>query len=345
MWILKINGPRHNKNILLYGMFTLLCMPLAARNNQQWDDTQFKNWPSQCREIAIISTLDSEIQPAYFFKAADKNPRPLVVSLHTWSGGYAQRDTLSWMCIERDYHYIHPHFRGPNRTFKACGSPGVIQDIEDAIAYATQNANVDTASIHVVGTSGGGYASLLAYMNTQHPVKTFSAWVPISDLKKWYSESKGRGTRYAYDIARCTVDSAGFTQKNHFLGEVEAIRRSPFYMKTPVKQRKNATLYICAGVHDGYRGSVPVTQSLHFYNKVVGDFDPGEKAALISDDAVIELLASRGYRSNGKRKIGNRLIHYQKSYEDKVHIVVFEGGHEMLPGVALNPVEKGELLK
>ncbi len=63
---------------------------------------------------------------------------------------------------------------------------GVIQDIEDAISFAIENGNVDTKNIHVIGASGGGYATLLTYMNTRFPIKTFSAWVPISDLKKWY---------------------------------------------------------------------------------------------------------------------------------------------------------------
>ena len=45
---------------------------------------------------------------------------------------------------------------------------------EDAIAYAIKYANVDSNEIHVIGTSGGGYATLLTYMKTRHSVKTFS---------------------------------------------------------------------------------------------------------------------------------------------------------------------------
>ncbi|EPR69568.1 SGNH/GDSL hydrolase family protein [Cyclobacterium qasimii] len=314
-----------------------------AQNDPAWDNTQIENWPEECSRIMIPSTLDGKNQPAIFYAAKQKN-RPLIVSLHTWSANYEQQDVLVDESIKKDYNYIHPDFRGPNKTFEALGSEFVIQDIEDAIAYAIEHGNADPNNIHVVGTSGGGHATLLTYMNTNYPVKTFSAWVPISDINKWYYESEGRGNNYSLNIARATVKGADFSNEDYFLDEEEAIKRSPIHMPTPIEKRKNSKLYIYAGIHDGYTGSVPITQSLDFYNKVVADFDALEKKAIIPQEDIIEMLASRNFIATDKDSIADRLIHYQKAYKDLVKLTIFEGTHECLTSVALDQVEVDKVL-
>jgi len=87
------------------------------------------------------------------------------------------------------------------------------------------NANVDKSNIHIIGASGRGYATLLAYMNSTHNIKTFSAWVGISDLFKWYYESEGRGTNYSGDISRAT--NGWKNADDYSVGKEEAIKRSP----------------------------------------------------------------------------------------------------------------------
>lgn len=315
------------------------CNNVQLPSNSKWDDTTQKDWPDQCREVGIPSSLDGETQMAYFY-ASEKKDRPLVVSLHTWSGNYKQEDELAIQCIEKDYNYVHPDFRGPNNTFKACGSKYVLQDIEDAISFAMENGNVDTKNIHVIGASGGGYATLLTYMNTRHPVKTFSAWVPISDLKKWYYQSEGRGTRYSYDIARATVRGNTFQKDDYYLGVEEAIKRSPVYMQVPLKKRQRSKLSIYTGIHDGYKGSVPISQSLNFFNKVVSNFDSSASSALISQEDIIEMLASRYYVTDSKDTLGSRIVHYHKQYKNLVEITVFEGGHECLTEIALEHLQQ-----
>ncbi len=192
---------------LFHALFlTILCIPNGiCQQNETWDDTKSKRWPTECKRVEIPSSADDAIQQAYFYKSNHVEKRPLIVSLHTWSGNFEQKDTLIWQCIEKGYHYIHPDFRGPNYTYEACGSPLVISDIDDAISYAINHARVDTENMHIIGTSGGGYATLLAYMNTDYQVKTFSAWVPISNLIDWYHESKGRKNKYARHIAMATT--------------------------------------------------------------------------------------------------------------------------------------------
>lgn len=324
-----INLTRLLSLLLLITIFFPDALPQDAANNE----TAESYWPESCREVEITSMLDGKTQRALYIKSTGTQTMPLIISLHTWSGNFKQKDTLAWTCYRKNYNYIHPDFRGPNNNPEACGSQYVIQDIEDAISFAIEQGNVDMDRIHVIGASGGGYATLLTYMNTKHPVKTFSAWVPISDLTRWYYESTGRGSKYANDIAQSIVKGAG-----------EANKRSPYHMKTPVDLRRNSKLYIYAGIHDGYTGSVPITQSMQFYNKVVSEFDISETGALIPEKDMLEMVTARHFIREDKGIIGDRQLHYERNYKDQVRIVIFEGGHEMLSDVALDHVEARRIL-
>ncbi len=323
-----------------YTIWLILCLltaPVVEKENTKWDDNHSTGWPTECKQITITSSADGNEQPAYYFRCISRKPRPLIVSLHTWSGDFTQDDPLARQCIADDYNYIHPNFRGPNRTPQACGSDLVISDIDDAIDYAIDNAPVDTHSIHVIGVSGGGYATLLTYMKSKHDIRTFSAWASISDLERWYYESEGRKSKYARDIALATTGKH-FTGDNYFMNPEAARQRSPIFMRTPVKKRAGSKLYIYAGIHDGYTGSVPITHSLEFYNKVVNDFDASQKDAIVPNEDILEMVVSRNFQAPRKDTLGGRVIHYQKRFDDKVQLTIFEGTHEMLTGVALNHI-------
>jgi lysophospholipase L1-like esterase len=328
------------KNIFILTFISFFS--LHAQENNRWDDTRSEDWPEESQVVKIISSIDNKEQPAYYFKAESNEPRPLIVSLHTWSGGYAQKDPLVWQCIALDYNYIHPHFRGQNNSFEACGSELAIQDIDDAIQFALDNAAVDSSNIHIIGVSGGGYSTLLCYMKTQQPVTTFSAWVPISNLVDWYAESKGRKNKYAKDVAMSTTGLI-FEDDDYFIDTAEALKRSPVFMDTPTDLRKNAKLYIYAGIHDGYTGSVPITQSLKFYNKVVQSFE-NDIMQPIPECDMIKMLASRSFPNDLRDSIAGRKIHYKKSFDSRVSITIFEGTHEMLEGVALDHIPGKKIL-
>ncbi len=306
----------------------LIPVTTSAQQNPQWDDTQNKIWGAEFQEIEIPSSLDDSLQKAYFYKSTAISPQPLIVSLHTWSGDYSQQDPLAQQIVEKNWNYIHPDFRGPNDTYQACGSKWVIQDIEDAITFAIQEGNVDTAEIHIIGASGGGYATTLMYMQTQHPVKSFSAWVPITNLVDWYYESLGRKNKYADHIWQAT-------QSDSVLNIEEAKSRSSYFMETPVEKRKNSKLTIYAGIHDGYTGSVPITQSINFYNKLVEDIEPSNAEAIIPTEISLQLVTKRNNAGKkAKEMLGDRPVIYQKHFRS-IHLILFEGGHEMLADVAL----------
>ena len=327
------------KLYFLFMALTISGIISAQTNNIKWDDTESNDWPAECKIITITSSLDQKPQSAYFYQSTSNNPKPLVISLHTWSNGFVQKDPLAQICIDKNFTYIHPDFRGRNNNPEACGSKFAIQDIEDAISFGLTLPNVDPSEVHVIGTSGGGYSTLLTYMNTKHKVKTFSAWVPISDIEKWFYESQGRGNRYALDIAMCTNPGKTINENAYTVGIEEARKRSPIYMKTPTSERKNCQLFIYSGVHDGYTGSVPVSQSLNMYNKLVHDFDPSATNELIPEKDIIEILSSQSYQRKNKGTIADRVIHYERHYKNLVNITIFEGTHEMLSEIALDHIK------
>lgn len=302
---------------------------LAQKKDPAWDNTTNSRWGSPFEQIQINSGTDGTAQQAWYYQSTATTAQPLIVSLHTWSGDFSQEDPLALEALLRNWNYIHPDFRGPNNHPDACGSPLVIADIEDAIRYAVRRGHTDSTNIHIIGVSGGGYATLLGYMKIKYPVKSFSAWVPISDLRSWYWESKGRNAKYAMDIEQVA-------RQNNIMNWAELDRRSPLQMPVPVAWRKNSTLHIYAGIHDGYTGSVPISQSLLFYNKVAATFFPADPKKMIPEKTIRSLLAQRINPEADKHStLFNRQIHLEKK-AGPVSITIFEGGHEMLAPVALS---------
>ena len=291
-------------------------------------------WTSAFEVVEIPSPTDSVVQRAYFRPSTQEGPQPLVVVLHTWSGDYRQDDQNSLIpqAAEKDWHYIHPDFRGPNNTPDACCSDRAVEDIDAAIDYAVQHADVDTARVYVVGASGGGYATLCFFMKGRRTAASYGAWVPISDLAAWYEESRARESRYAEDILQCTA--SGDT-----LDVREARRRSPLHLPTPTEKLKRARLNLYAGVRDGVDGSVPITHSLFFYNKVLDDLGIAANSARAGKDNIIHLLTAYTAPDSVAGQLGNRAILYRRA-AGNVAVTIFEGNHEMLPDVALDVLEK-----
>lgn len=325
------------KKIAITLFFCASCFVLLfAQKEPAWDNTSKRKWDPAFQKVEIPSTKDGEVQKAFMYKSTSKVSQPLIVSLHTWSGYYNQTDPLAKEILARDWNYIHPDFRGANRTPSSMGSPLALGDIEDAIQYALKHTNANPEEVHIIGVSGGGFATLAAFMNIEYPVKSFSAWVPISDIEAWYWECVGRGSRYAEDILSVvSLDKKTFNKET-------AILRSPLRQDFPIEKRKNSRLYIYTGIHDGYKGSVPITHSLNMYNRLVGELKYGssdmkeimEKSLsdsdLISPEEMLGLLGKRmnpEYEKN--QMLYDRKVHLLRKYEN-IQLTVFEGRHEQI---------------
>lgn len=269
-------------------------------------------------QVEIVSTLDGVPQQAIYYSPKADMPAPLVVCLHSWSGDYAQEDPLVEKSAAAGWNYIHPDFRGPNNNQDACLSDKVIADIDDAIQFALDNGPVDRNAVFIVGASGGGHATLGIYLRTRHKVRMFLSWVPISDLAAWYWESKSRANKYAEDIVHCTSPAGVFS-------EADAWKRSPLHW--PVPPDISGRLEIYAGINDGYTGSVPVSHSLFFFNKIADHF--GGTDARVPDTDIIRLLARGVSPDPALEAIEGRPVLYRKEIP-QVAVTIFEGGHELL---------------
>lgn len=302
--------------------------PVAQKKDTvvKYDDTRKVTWGEAFKKVNILSSADSQEQKAYFYRTTSTRKMPLIVSLHTWSGNYAQVDAIAGLAEARNFNYIHPDFRGANNKPQACCSELALQDIDDAITYAIKNGNVDVSRIYIIGVSGGGYATLSSFMKLKRRVAKYSSWVPVSDLGKWYYEVQSINKRYARDVEKCTSSPAGR------LNEQEARNRSPFYWKTPVSKVKKTQLEIFAGVNDGIQGSVPITQSIDFYNKLLKDLKVKDSSCYVTGSEIEQLLKYRKPLVKNL-KIGDRAVCLVKQYKN-IKLTIFMGNHEMLPEYA-----------
>jgi pimeloyl-ACP methyl ester carboxylesterase len=314
-------------------MKTILFITLLLFENLWMSGQNIPNFqrPDFLKKDSIKSSLDANIQVFYYYKSSTSEPKPLVVQLHSWSNSADSLKTtfLAPEAKKQDWNYIFPNFRGINNHPKACCSEFVITDIDEAIDWAIKNMNVDLNQIYVAGVSGGGYATLAMYMKSRHKIRGFSAWASISDLSAWYLESSERKNKYAAEILKCT-------DSGEKLDEKKAKTRSPIFWKTPINKRTGSTLQIYAGIHDGYTGSVPISQSIDFYNKLLVDTKEKDSENLVSEHDKSIMIKTQSFPTqNTYKPIGDRTVLYYKKSK-KISLTIFEGTHEMLSNVVLD---------
>lgn len=311
------------KKQTLIGLFCLITMSILGQNASDTQNLDF------LKKDSIISSLDNYSQFFYYSKAAGTTAQPLIVGLHSWSNtAETQKGIISNEVHDKNWNFIFPNFRGVNNHPKACCSEFVISDIDEAIDWALKNMNIDRKRIYVVGFSGGGYATMAMYMKSRHKISAFSAWASISDLTAWYTESVERKNKYAAEIIQCTSGT------NTFDVQI-AKERSPLLWTTPIKKRKKSHLQIYAGIHDGYTGSVPISHSINFYNKLLTDYKEKDKLKYVSkEDASVMLKTQTFPTEKTPTMLGDRAILYQKSSKN-IQLTIFEGTHEILTKVFL----------
>ena len=309
---------RHMGKGIAFAFFLAAASSVYAALPPEWADMLVK----------VRSSLDGTEQPCYFWKPGNAKTEavPLVVGLHTWSGDYRHTShyapTLGY-AKKLGWAFLGPDFRGANDKPVACGSDYAVQDIVDAVNYAKSHAKIDESRIYIIGGSGGGHMTLL--MLGRHPelFAAGAAFCPITDLACWHSDSledhPGRGKNYAAMLEKSC-------------GGTPAERRWEYALRSPLTwlgrtRDAGVPTYICTGIHDGWRGSVPVEHSIRAFNALADAPDriaEGAIAYIEKNQAVPKVL-----EFDGKDPFYDtaRRIHLRRTSAN-VRLTVFEAGHD-----------------
>lgn len=277
-----------------------------------------------------IPRADGSEQPAIVMLPAGFDPtgekRPLVVSLHSWSGDWTQRQKeLEQGALERGWIYLFPNFRGANDDAEACGSELAQQDILDAAEWAKREYPIDLEKVYLTGGSGGGHMTLLMAARYPDAWTAASAWVPISDLPAWHA--KHAAERYGEMMRACTGGAPGDSPAV----DEEYRKRSPLTWLGAAAS-KLPPLDIAAGVRDGHEGSVPIRHSLEAFNAVAEAL--GEEG--VSEEEIEQLSAGPEARLAAPKAtdqvedaaVGRAI--YLRRQTGKTRVTIFEGGHEAI---------------
>lgn len=215
---------------------------LTSRGLARWEQSV-----PGIEDMRITSTADDAEQSALWLPPEGDGDQPLIVILHSWSSNYVQHAGIPYAmwAQENGWAVIAPDFRGINDDADAVGSELAVQDVIDAIDYATSQEGVDPNRVYAVGYSGGGMMALLLAGRHPEKVTAVAAWGGPYDLVDFYRQSRAAGRRYANDLTRaCGGDptSAGPARR-------ECRRRSPMHYLDAAREQA-VPVFIGQGIGD-----------------------------------------------------------------------------------------------
>lgn len=305
---------------------------LAIASLSAADPDPVPGYPAGVRVVHYPVPEDQSEQPTLFWTpelpAGEK--APLLVALHTWSGDYLQAggeaQYARW-CQQNGWIFLHPNFRGPNRTPEALGSDLMIADIRAVVAWAKQNCPVDESRIYAIGVSGGGHATQLLAGRTPEIWAGISSWCGIADIAAWHAETTAAGRlNYAGHIVGAIGGEPDATDTTL----AEASHRSPL---TWLENAGGVPLDLNHGITDGRSGSVPFSHSLRAFNAVVPE--PARMAAT-SIEAWYADPATLPRNVTGPDALYGAHPPLFRKAHGNTRVTIFEGGHEILHEAALN---------
>ena len=280
------------------------------------------------KEITYLCSFDNTQQPALILEAKSKEPRPLFVTLHTWSSNYKQcRSSYAGHLAKHDVYMIAPDFRGKNTVGNelSMGSDAAVSDILDAVKYMQKNYNIDSDRIYLIGGSGGGFMSLLTSSRSRDIWAGVSSWCPISDIVKWheyYSPKPGSARGYGIHIEK-NIGSPQTDEK----AKAEAIHRSPVTHLEGVSY----PLDISHGVFDKV---VPVEHAIWAFNKVAAPKDRFTEAEIAAIKNIVNTKKTPEGFPEVTEKYGRYKI-YVRRVSGNVRINIFHAGHAILGGTGV----------
>lgn len=303
---------------------------LAAADLSRWQELA-----PEVKEIEIESSADGSAQKAMFYAPGSQDEKPLLVVLHSWSTDYLQNIDvpLAQFAVANEWAFIHPDFRGQNDGRpESTASDLVIADMEDALKYARENANVDPERIYLLGYSGGAMNAM--HLAARHPdvFAGIAAWVPVYDLVAWHKWNDAQGEKYAGEIA----DACGGEPREGSDAFAECVKRSPKSVTPDVAGQLR--ILIAHGINDDV---VPPEQGLHAFNDLAKEEDRISQEHIdhiMSNREVPDALKARSQHESGDfpefaEAGGDVLLHLSSG---PAEFVLFKGEHDMLYRPGLN---------
>ncbi len=308
-------------------LIVTLMMILSSHATPAWGSDSVSGGKADLVEVQIPSTYDGTKQPALMYVPPKSNAAvPLLVSLHSWSSNYRQKDTVEPClaeCRQRGWALVVPNFRGPNRRPEACASPAARQDILDAVDYMKRQTAIDPSRIYLIGCSGGGHMTLVMATHAPQLWAAVSAWVPITDLAAWHAQNRKSKCSYDKMLEQVCGGAPGTSAE---VDRQYHVRSSlPF-----LAQAKGLPVDINVGIHDGHTGSVPICHSLWAFNALAEA--NGAAAQKLTDEQIDTMTA--------QQKIPEPLTAEREDDPLRQHpilfrrqagparVTIFEGGHE-----------------
>lgn len=280
--------------------------------------------------IRVPSTIDGTLHPSLFIPAASNSARPLLVYFHPWRHGY-DTDSTRWReeARMRDWHFLAPHFRGPNKHPEACASRVARQDVLDAIDVVDRNHLIDRDRLYGAGVSGGGHMALV--MAAERPAlwAGISSWCAITDLFEFYRECVSAGAKAHRHIVKVAGGAPGSSARV----DEELRYRSPRFH---LARAADVPLDINHGVRDGRPKGVGIQHSVWAFNAVAEAC-----GAPPVREAKLQLLRERNdLREDPEQdELYGRVI-YLRRQAGRARLTIFEGGHEDLPTPACAWLER-----
>lgn len=278
----------------------------------------------EIQDITIPSTADGTDQPVLWLPPSGDGVKPLLVILHSWSSNYLQHAGIPYAlwAQENGWAVIAPEFRGRNDDADAIGSELAVQDVVDAIDFATAQDGVDGTRVFAVGYSGGGMMSLLLAGRHPDKVTAVAAWGPVYDLVAFYQQSRTAGRHYYWEIATAC---GGDPRRDGFAAQEECLRRSP---KTYLDAAREAGVPVYLG-HGLWDSILSPRQSGEAFNQLADPEDrfTEDELALLSrwrvPTDIPEPLEAQSYFGPGDPEV------FLSIRSASVQLVYFRSNHDM----------------
>ena len=279
---------------------------------------------SGIEEIQITSTADGSEQPALWLPPGGDAESPLLVILHSWSSGYLQHAGIPYAmwAEENGWAVVAPEFRGVNDDPDALGSDLAVQDVVDAIDWATSQDGVSPDRVYAVGYSGGGMMSLLLAGRHPDKVTAVAAWGPPYDLIQFYQQSVQAGRGYAGEIR----SGCGGDPTDDEAARDQCFHRSPMTHLDAAKEER-VPVFIGHGMFDSL---LSPRQAAMAFNQLANSEDH------FSDEA-LEEIARGSLPEDVSESIATETFFGEGDPEPilarqsrAVWVVFFEADHEMV---------------